>query len=61
MYSDDTTLSTIIHYPSADAVSFSKLNLELNEVSNWLKINKLSLKGKKSEVMLFHQSKKQGL
>ena len=53
LYADDTTLCASLnhHWKNDDNV---KLNKELNDVSNWMKLNKLTLNINKTKAMLFH-------
>ncbi len=58
---DDTTLSNTPEIVLRNAQTFdteSKLNNELANVSNWLKLYKLSLNVKKSKYIKFHMPKK---
>ena len=50
IYADDTTLCSTLKI-NADA---TQLNMELNNVSRWLNLNKLSLNVKKTKAMAFH-------
>jgi hypothetical protein len=57
MYADDTTLNTTLNYinnRSSDHCIERTLNKELENISNWLKLNKLSLNLQKTKAMLFH-------
>ena len=60
-YSDDTTLSSQIHCfgdaKDNDNIS-NNISSELNKISEWLKINKLSLNIKKTKFMVFHTPQK---
>ncbi len=61
IYTDDTTLSTtseivIRNTPNLNADNI--LNTELKNVSDWLKLNKLSLNLKKCKYMIFHTTEK---
>ncbi len=56
IYTDDTTLSTIIEIvvrSTTDLTISEILNNELSMVNNWLKVNKLSLNIKKSKYINF--------
>ena len=54
IYADDTTLCSTLKI-NADA---TKLNRELNNVSHWLNLNKLSLNVKKTKAMVFRMPQK---
>ena len=54
IYADDTTLCSTLKI-NADA---KKLNRELNNVSHWLNLNKLSLNVKKTKAMVFRMPQK---
>ena len=54
IYADDTTLCSTLKI-NADA---TQLNMELNNVSRWLNLNKLSLNVKKTKAMAFHMPQK---
>lgn len=61
IYADDTTLTTTlelvaIENPNMDICTV--LNNELTNISDWLKVNKLSLNVKKSKYMIFHKPQK---
>ncbi len=61
IYADDTTLSTTLENVLRNAQTLdteSKLNNELANVSNWLKLNKLSLNVQKCKYIIFHMPKK---
>ena len=53
IYADDTTLSAVISFNNLSATE-NLINMELKKISNWLKINKLSLNAKKTKFMNFH-------
>lgn len=61
IYADDTTLNTTIelvasrHHTTDISAS---LNEELSYITDWLKVNKLSLNVKKSKYMIFHKPQK---
>ncbi len=60
IYTDDTILSTIIEIvvrSTTDLTISEILNNELSMVTNWLKVNKLSLNSNKSKYMIFHTKK----
>ncbi len=57
IYADDTTLSTTLeivirHTNNRDIES--RINMELADISDWLKTNKLSFSVSKSKYMIFH-------
>ena len=57
-YADDTTLiSTLCSFNSNQQQNSVEQNIneELNKISGWLKVNKLSLNAKKSKFMIFKQ------
>ena len=54
IYADDTTLCSTLKI-NADA---TQLNRELNNVSHWLNLNKLSLNVKKTKAMVFRMPQK---
>ena len=62
LYADDTNLTSPISYFSPPLstkesdieVISSNINSELNDIQEWLSINKLSLNVKKTKYMLFH-------
>ena len=53
LYADDTTLCATlnVHWDQSDSLN---LNEELNTISNWMKLNKLSLNVQKTRAMMFH-------
>jgi hypothetical protein len=55
MYADDTTLSACLSSINTSEISAAEqtLNNELKSVSNWLKVNKLSLNVSKTKCMIF--------
>ena len=57
-YADDTTLNSVISTFSDNRHNTNfintNVNSELNKISEWLKINKLSLNVKKTKFMIFH-------
>ena len=53
-YADDTTLCGTI----AGQIDIENIEMELKNVTEWLKINKLSLNVKKTKAMLFHMPQK---
>ena len=59
IYADDTTLSATLNTFQCDEISRDDaINAELSKVSNWMKINKLSLNCNKSKAMLFRMPQK---
>ncbi len=57
VYADDTTLSGTLKFISNNSVETSPslaINEELRKISEWLKLNKLSLNTSKTKYMLFH-------
>jgi len=54
-YADDTTLYLDISEPH---VTTNLINIEIDKVSNWLKVNKLSINPKKTKLMTFSYRKK---
>ena len=55
LYADDTTLSsTLKTVQSQDCLSDTDINNELINVTDWLKLNKLSLNVNKTKCMIFH-------
>ena len=59
-YADDTTLSSILSLFGLNDTPYinENINTELNKISEWLKINKLSLNVDKTKFMLFHMPQK---
>jgi hypothetical protein len=57
-YADDTTLSINLSSMSDVNTTSNNLNNELINVSEWLKLNKLSLNINKTKCMLFHHANK---
>ena len=53
-YADDTTLSGLLNGKFTDN-DVQHMNSELNNLSDWLKINKLSLNVQKAKMMIFHK------
>ena len=61
MYADDTTLTSTLETFSTNKLngnSASSINIELNKISEWLKLNRLTLNVQKTKYMLFKTSKK---
>ena len=54
-YADDTTLSAPYSIFSNDPNPMQSINNELNNICDWLKINKLSLNISKTKYMIFHK------
>ena len=59
MYADDTTLSTTLQFNHQSIHNPLVINNALNDFSNWLQLNKLSLNVKKTKYMIFHHPNKQ--
>ena len=60
VYADDTTLVATLNsfHGSREANTASNINCELQSISNWMKINKLSLNCSKTKAMLFYVPQK---
>ena len=61
MYADDTTLTSTLETFSTNELNgnpASSSNIELNKISEWLKLNRLTLNVQKTKYMLFKTSKK---
>ena len=61
MYADDTTLTSTLETFSTNELNgntASSINIELKEISEWLKLNRLTLNVQKTKYMLFRTSKK---
>jgi hypothetical protein len=56
MYADDTAVYTVLN-TSEDRYE-EQLNSELELISNWLKVNRLSLNVTKTKAMLFHSTQR---
>lgn len=54
IYADDTTLSATLNTFGNNLEIASNINKELKQISDWLKLNKLSLNTKKTKAMIFH-------
>ena len=54
MYADDTTLHCCLEDIEDDNKEF-RINLELQHVQDWLKVNRLALNVKKTKYMMFHK------
>ncbi len=62
IYADETTLSTTLEIAMTNTqiqTAERTLNTELANVSEWLKVNKLSLNVNKSKYIIFHTNRKQ--
>ena len=59
-YADDTTLTSILSLFGLNDTPhmYDNINTELDKISEWLKINKLSLNVDKTKFMLFHMPQK---
>ena len=61
MYADDTTLTSTLETFSTNELNGNpalSINIELNKISEWLKLNRLTLNVQKTKYMLFKTSKK---
>jgi len=58
IYADDTTMFTTININNHVAIQ-EDINKELKLVSDWLKLNKLSLNSEKTKAMLFYSPQRQ--
>lgn len=58
IYADDTTLFTTLNYNNVNDTQHN-INDELQLISDWLKLNKLSLNASKTKAMLFHSPQRQ--
>ena len=59
IYADDTTLCATLNNFGCDNDQIEEnINAELNDVVNWLKLNRLSLNVRKTKGMLFHTPQK---
>ena len=57
MYADDTTIYfNLEDLPYIDRETL--INIELNKIDTWLKLNKLTMNVDKSKTMLFHKRRK---
>mgnify|MGYP000297251403 CR=1 FL=1 len=64
MYADDTTLiSSLLNIQRANITQNVNLNInkELNKISKWMRLNKLSLNENKTKFMIFHYPQKRVL
>ena len=57
MYADDTTIYFNLEVFDPDNVS-NEINNELEKITKWLKINKLSLNTQKTKLMVFYRKQK---
>ena len=57
IYADDTSLSSTLNTFRCN--TNVNINNELSKISEWLKVNKLSLNTKKTKAMIFHMPQKQ--
>ena len=57
IYADDTTLYSTIDV--FGTFTTKEINLEITKITDWLKLNKLSINTKKSKFMVFHMPQKQ--
>ena len=58
IFADDTTLFTTLNSNEHYRIHNERLNNELEKISIWLKVNKLSLNVKKTKAMIFHMPQK---
>ena len=63
LYADDTTLTEPLCTFNVDVANHStslsdSINIELNLITDWLALNKLSLNAKKTKMMVFHHRQK---
>ena len=59
MYADDTNLITTIRdFANSSSDLSHNINMELDKVTDWLAVNKLSLNAKKTKMMVFHHKNK---
>ena len=54
IYADDSTLATSLDYSGNIDSQVQTINNEINNISIWLKLNKLSLNVSKTKAMIFH-------
>ncbi len=52
IYADDTTLNSILSSFKTNSFADGKINNELDKISEWLKVNKLSINIKKTKYMI---------
>ena len=55
-YADDTTFSSVL--TTFHTIYNNNVDLELESISDWLKINKLSINIDKTKMMVFHPPNK---
>ena len=58
MYADDTSTLETFSTNELNGNTASSINIELNKISEWLKLNRLTLNVQKTKYMLFKTSKK---
>lgn len=59
VYADDTTLSATLNIFKNNTTNMEmSINSELTKITDWLKLNKLSLNSNKTKAMLFHTQRK---
>ncbi len=60
VYTDDSTLTSILSTfdTNSNNNNSDHINSELNKITDWLKLNKLSLNVIKSKCMVFHTAQK---
>ncbi len=58
IYADDTSLSGFLSSFGTNTKVSQNINYELQQINDWLKINKLSLNIGKTKFMIFHKSNK---
>jgi len=64
IYADDTTLFTTLksHFTRLEEICRNDvINKELDKITDWLKVNKLSLNVNKTKAMLFHTNKRRNI
>ena len=58
LYADDSTLCSTLDSSKMQLANFNNINVELQKISEWLELNKLSLNANKSKYMIFHHPQK---
>ena len=58
LYVDDSTLCSTLDSSKMQLANFNNINVELQKISEWLEVNKLSLNANKSKYMIFHYPQK---
>ena len=58
IYADESTLSSSLGSFNTQSNNFNDINAELDQISVWLKVNKLSLNVSKSKCMTFYHPQK---